>query len=239
MLNIKTKKKNKKRIYVFNKNPEFKFKHLVFQKNKFILKIINEIDKIDLMRSEIFNSTLPIDPQTGNILVRFRKLNRNRLLAIKAIIQAMLYHFNIKTKKVTASVEQLADECGLSTVSKSGNKSITRASRLISQFMEPMGFIKCKKIKTTNNKFSKEIILTPLFFMILVKNSSLSEGDTHLKQEFKILKNKNVHINSSETFAKQEILKKIINKYSLNKLKKLGPKKIKEKINTEYKNIKK
>jgi len=155
-----------KKQYVNNKNPSFKPRINNLQKNEFILSIIKLSNIIDVTKSEINSIAIPIDSQHGDVLVRFRKLNKHRAIAMQAIVQAMLYHFNVNTKEVEASIEQLSDECGLSTVSQSGNKSISRASRLISEFMEPMGFVKCKKLKDKKGTSLKNISLTPLFFML-------------------------------------------------------------------------
>ena len=190
-----------KKIPVFNAVPKFNPKILNFQKNKFILRIIKNLKKINFVQNEILTSMLPINLKTGNLLVRLKKLNKHRLTAFITVIQGMLYYFNIDTKKVEISIEQLADECGLSTISKSGNKSITRVSRLISEFMEPMGFIKCEKFKNKKNKILKKIVLTPLFFMLITTDKNMSKN-LIFKQKFQILKNKHVHINFSKDIMK-------------------------------------
>lgn len=100
---------------------------------------------------------------------RFRSLNEHRAKAMRAIVQAMLFHYNIITGVIHASVEQLSDECGLSTISKAGNKSITRASRLIKNFLEPLGFVRSQKKwdKYKGNYFPKTLVLTAKFFSLL------------------------------------------------------------------------
>ena len=87
---------------------------------------------------------------------------------MKLMVLAMLCYCNPESNLVEASIEKLSDQFGLSTISKIGNKSITRASRLITHFMEPMGFVTCKKIwdKVLGNYMPKMIKLTPLFFML-------------------------------------------------------------------------
>lgn len=122
----------------------------------------------DVARSELLYIVQPTDPKTGALLSRFRRLNEHRARALRAMVPAMLHHYNIASGLVMASVEQLADECGLSTLSEAGNKSITRASRLITDFMEPMGLVVCEKVwdKLMASYIPKLITLTPLFFML-------------------------------------------------------------------------
>ncbi|QCI24662.1 replication protein RepA (plasmid) [Buchnera aphidicola (Muscaphis stroyani)] len=154
--------------YIYNKHPVF----IPPKNNKkrpfFICNAMKKASEIDVARCELNYIIQPKNPKTGFYLKRFRRLNEHRACAMRAMVLAMLYHFNISSELVQASVEQLADECGLSTTSKAGNKSITRASRLITNFMEPMGFVKCKKIwdRVLGNYMPKMITLTPLFFML-------------------------------------------------------------------------
>jgi len=150
----------KSRILKKKKKLIFKPKIENLQKNKLILEMIKILRKIDIIKNRIFSICLSTDYLTGNIFPKFRKLHKSRVAAIRVMIEAMLYYLNGKTGIVQASISKLADECGLSTISKSGNKSITRASRLISEFMEPMGFVRCRK------NFSKKISLNPIFFTI-------------------------------------------------------------------------
>ncbi|AAO31542.1 RepA1 protein (plasmid) [Buchnera aphidicola str. Bp (Baizongia pistaciae)] len=159
----------KRKNYVNNISPLFTPPKGDKRRPAFINYALEQAKKIDVARSEL-NYILKLrDPKTGSIIPRHRQLNEHRAAAMRVIVPAMIYHFNITSDLVQASIEQLADECGLSTVSKSGNKSITRASRLISQFMEPMGFIKCKKKwdKILGCYMPKIIMLTPLFFELI------------------------------------------------------------------------
>ncbi|QNS02116.1 MAG: replication protein RepA (plasmid) [Buchnera aphidicola (Pentalonia nigronervosa)] len=154
--------------YICNPNPTF----IPPKNNKrrpfFICYAMKKASKIDVARCEL-NYFLQIkNAHSFFPKKRFRRLNEHRARAMRAMVLAMLYHFNISSELVQASVEQLSDECGLSTLSRSGNKSITRASRLITHFMEPMGFVTCKKIwdRVLGNYMPKMITLTPLFFML-------------------------------------------------------------------------
>ncbi|AWI49412.1 plasmid replication initiator RepA [Buchnera aphidicola] len=155
--------------YVYNRNPVFTAPKNNKRRPSFICYAMKKASEIDVARCELNYVIQPKNIKTGLPLKRFRRLNEHRACALRAMVSAMLYHFNISSELVQASVEQLSDECGLSTLSKVGNKSITRASRLITDFMEPMGFVTCKKIwdRVLGNYMPKMITLTPLFFMLL------------------------------------------------------------------------
>ncbi|WP_343189649.1 plasmid replication initiator RepA [Buchnera aphidicola] len=157
-----------KRKYVYNYNPKFSFPIHIKKCSPYIIKAITHVKNIDVARNIMHKIIVPSDPITGTIISRFRRLNEHRARAMRAMVQAMLYYLNTNSKLVNASIEQLSDSCGLSTISKSGNKSITRASRLITKFMEPMGFVKCIKnnFKSIKYRFKKKIFLTPLFFIL-------------------------------------------------------------------------
>nr|CAC10487.1 RepA1 protein [Buchnera aphidicola] len=173
---------SKRKNYVNNMCPVFNPPKNDKKRPAFINYALGQAKKIDVARSELNYILQPKDSKTGSLISRIsyflnvkfnnvlssrhRQLNEHRAAAMRAIVPAMVYHFNITSNLVQASIEQLADECGLSTISKSGNKSITRVSRLISEFMEPMGFIKCEKRwdKILGCYMPKIITLTPLFF---------------------------------------------------------------------------
>lgn len=154
--------------YINNKNPFFTPPKNEKRRPSFIYFAMKKASEIDVARCELNYIIQPKNTKTGIPIKRTRRLNEHRACAMRAMVLAMLYHFNISSELVQASVEQLSDECGLSTISKIGNKSITRASRLITHFMEPMGFVTCKKIwdKVLGNYMPKMITLTPLFFML-------------------------------------------------------------------------
>ncbi|AWI49414.1 plasmid replication initiator RepA, partial [Buchnera aphidicola] len=126
--------------YICNLKPVFNPPKNEKKRSNFIDYAMKKASEIDVARSKLNYTLLAIDPKTGNILPRFRRLNEHRACAMRAIVLAMLYYWNTNSNLVEASIEKLSDECGLSTFSNSGNKSITRASRLITDFMEPMGF---------------------------------------------------------------------------------------------------
>ncbi|CAL4326003.1 Probable replication-associated protein RepA1 (plasmid) [Buchnera aphidicola (Thelaxes suberi)] len=168
-----------KRNYINNPNPVFTPPKGNKNRPTFIRYAMKMAQEIDVAKGILHYTIQPIDPKTGLYLHRERQLNKHRASAMRAMVQAMLYHFNLTSKIVQASVEQLSDECGLSTISPAGNKSITRASRLITQFMEPMGFLKCEKKwdPILGNYMPKIIILTPLFFMLFeVSNIKLQNA---------------------------------------------------------------
>ncbi|MEW9824890.1 MAG: plasmid replication initiator RepA (plasmid) [Candidatus Symbiodolus clandestinus] len=108
----------------------------------------------------------PIDPAS---LERFpqrqRCLNEHRARAMQAVMAAISHFFNISTGLVHCTVEKLAELCGLITVSKNGNRSITRASRCIQQ-MEHFGLLRCENEwnAALGVWYPKIIQVTPLFF---------------------------------------------------------------------------
>ncbi|AEO08935.1 replication-associated protein RepA2 (plasmid) [Buchnera aphidicola str. Ak (Acyrthosiphon kondoi)] len=235
--------------YIYNPKPFFNPPKNDKKRSAFICYAMKKASEIDVSRSKLNDTLLPIDPKTGNVLTRFRQLNKHRACAMKAIVLAMLYYFNINSKLVEASIEKLADECGLSTLSDSGNKSITRASRLISEFLEPMGFVKCKKIqsKSISNYTPKKIFLTPMFFMLC--NIPQSKINIYLSNKIKLSKKKKergIFISFSDTkiisqldekTARNKILNALINYYTAGELTKIGPKGLKKKIDIEYSNL--
>ncbi|CUR53372.1 Probable replication-associated protein RepA1 (plasmid) [Buchnera aphidicola (Tuberolachnus salignus)] len=154
--------------YVYNPYPNFVPVLNSKKRPSFIQYAMKCASNTDVARNEINYTRQPKNLKTGKKIVRFRRLNEHRARALRAMVQAMLYYFNIASTLVMASVEKLSDQCGLSTISKAGNKSITRASRLITQFMEPMGFVKCEKVwdKILGMYIPKMIFLTPLFFLL-------------------------------------------------------------------------
>ncbi|AWH90784.1 replication protein RepA (plasmid) [Buchnera aphidicola (Melanaphis sacchari)] len=238
-----------KKNYVHNSQPVFIPPKNEKKRSKFVYYAMKKAFQIDISKSELNHTLLAIDPKTGNVLPRFRKLNKHRAYAMKAMVLAMLYYYNIHSNIVEASIEKLSDECGLSTVSQAGNKSITRASRLITHFMEPMGFVKRKK---RGGKFIKKyrftrIFLTPMFFMLI--QISQSKINQHKKEKLdQILKKreKKIFISFSdikiiseldEKSAKSKILKALINYYTASELTKIGPQGLKKKIDIEYSNL--
>ncbi|QCI24119.1 replication protein RepA (plasmid) [Buchnera aphidicola (Macrosiphoniella sanborni)] len=154
--------------YINNPNPLFTPPKNNKKRPAFIYYAMKKASEIDVARCELNYILQMKNIKIGFPIQRFRRLNEHRACAMRAMVLAMLYHFNISSDLVQASVEQLSDECGLSTLSKAGNKSITRASRLITEFMEPMGFVTCQKKwdKILGNYMPKIITLTPLFFKL-------------------------------------------------------------------------
>jgi incFII family plasmid replication initiator RepA len=63
-----------------------------------------------------------------------------RRRAIDALLQGMCFHYDPLANRVQCSITSLAIECGLATESKSGNLSITRATRAL-RFMAELGLI--------------------------------------------------------------------------------------------------
>ncbi|CAL4326041.1 plasmid replication initiator RepA [Buchnera aphidicola] len=157
-----------RKSYIYNINPIFQTPKGNKRRPAFICYAMKKASEIDVARSALNYVIQPKNLKTGLFIKRYRRLNEHRARAMRAMVLAMLYHFNISSDLVQASVEQLSDECHLSTLSALGNKSITRASRLITHFLEPMGYVTCQKIwdKVLGNYMPKIITLTPLFFML-------------------------------------------------------------------------
>ncbi len=63
-----------------------------------------------------------------------------RRRAIDALLQGLCFHYDPLANRVQRSITNLAIECGLATESKSGNLSITRATRAL-KFMAELGLI--------------------------------------------------------------------------------------------------
>lgn len=93
---------------------------------------------------------------------------------MQALIAAISHFFNISTGLVHCTIEKLAELCGLVTVSKNGNRSITRASRCIQQ-MERFGLLQCENEwnAALGVWYPKIIQVTPLFFEAI----NISEKD--------------------------------------------------------------
>nr|CAA07286.1 RepA2 protein [Buchnera aphidicola] len=235
--------------YIYNPKPFFNPPKNEKKRSAFICYAMKKASEIDVARSKLNYTLLPVDPKTGNVLIRFRRLNEHRACAMRAIVLAMLYYCDVHSKLVKASIEKLSDECGLSTFSKSGNKSITRASRLISNFLEPMGFIKCEKTnnKIISNYISKRIFLTPMFFALcnvsekkinyfLSKQKNICQGieDQKIFLSFSDIK---IISKLDEKTARKKILNALINYYTASELTKIGPQGLKKKIDIEYNNL--
>ncbi|WP_425619842.1 plasmid replication initiator RepA [Buchnera aphidicola] len=238
-----------RKTYICNPKPLFNPPKNAKKRSAFILYAMKKASEIDVARNKLNYTLLPVDPKTGNVLVRFRRLNEHRACAMRAIVLAMLYYYNIHSKLVEASIEKLSDECGLSTFSDSGNKSITRASRLISNFLEPMGFIKCEKTnsKKMSNYISKKIFLTPMFFALcnisekkinyfLSKSKNLIQGGESQKI-FLSFSDIKIMSKMDEKTVRKKILNALINYYTASELTKIGPKGLKKKIDIEYSNL--
>lgn len=74
---------------------------------------------------------------------KYRKPNVRRLQAIDALLQAMCYWYDPATNSVMRTVSQLAEDCGLLSVSAAGTRSVSRASRTIQSMADEYGLIIC------------------------------------------------------------------------------------------------
>uniref|UniRef100_UPI003F5D4924 plasmid replication initiator RepA n=1 Tax=Buchnera aphidicola TaxID=9 RepID=UPI003F5D4924 len=198
-------------------------------------KIFDKNKKDNILNRNI----LFINKINGKILSRRRCLNKHRVQAIKAVIEYIIYHLDINSNYIKIPIKQISDECGLSTFSKSGKKSISRISRLITEFMEPMGLIKIKKEKNKiNNIISKKIILTPLFFLFFRIKKEKIINTKEIKNKVKNKKIKKNHT-CDEKRTKKKILYSIINRYSTEELTEFGSNGLKKMVDKEYFNLKK
>jgi incFII family plasmid replication initiator RepA len=94
--------------------------------------------------------------KTSKLMVRVRHFNKHRARAINALVHAMVYHLNIISGTIPVSFTTLAHEAGLSTCSKAGNTSITRATRA-AQELAAYGLITYKLLwdKVTRHYFPR------------------------------------------------------------------------------------
>ncbi|WP_343192405.1 plasmid replication initiator RepA (plasmid) [Buchnera aphidicola (Formosaphis micheliae)] len=241
-----------KKKYVDNKYPQFKIPKISKKKSKLITYIMKKAEKIDFITK--INTYLLNNPiKKGCTYITLKNLNEHRERAIKAIIQAMIYHMNFNSNEVDASIEQLSDECGLSTTSKAGNKSITRASRLITEFMEPIGLIVRQNKKKYISSFydTKKILLTPMFFNLFNIKKEKIEQYLYFKKKLnyennfsfnkieKLILMKEIKKTSKkkEQIIKNKILHDIIQHYSTEELTQFGSNGLKEMIESEYSNL--
>lgn len=99
---------------------------------------------------------------------RSRAFNHHRAQAIQAGVECMLHHVHITSGMIQASCEQMADLCGLSTVSAAGNKSITRFTRMIDD-LEKFSLIETERVwdKTLGMWIPKLIWVTELFWRMV------------------------------------------------------------------------
>ncbi|VFP86695.1 Probable replication-associated protein RepA1 (plasmid) [Buchnera aphidicola (Cinara pseudotaxifoliae)] len=264
--------------YVYNPYPQFIQPENHKKRPIFIRYAMERSATIDVAQNKIYLSICNFkNPITGRTLPRKRRLNEHRARALRAMVQAMLYHFNIASTLVMASVEKLSDACGLSTYSSAGNKSITRASRLITDFMEPIGLISCQKVwdKILGTYIPKIIFLQPLFFMLFnISQSQLiqtriaqlqwinirrtqqkkfqinlfeveqKEKDKYIRKAFCFRNSRHMFsrqkkqalkiIQLEEKYARSQILKNLIKRYSVEELCSIGLIDLKRKVDLEY-----
>jgi len=152
-------------MYAKNPNPQFVApKHHNVKDRPYVLK-----------KCANFAASNDLHHWTGwlylrDALGRERKMYKDRQKSLAAMVQAIIHHLNLHDLQVkNVTIEQLADYCGLSTISEAGNKSISRAIRTI-QMMAKAGLIECENVwdKVYNDCWlPKFIAVTPLFFEFL------------------------------------------------------------------------
>lgn len=148
-------------VYVHNPNPKFIAPAHHAHKLPFVLQgAIKNTQGRDLTGDMVFYVNLPPE--------RRRRIYEARRKAINAAITAILYFVNIVSREVHASAEQLADQCGLSTVSDAGNKSITRLTRAL-VMMKGLGLVQYKRRfdRVSRKYFPAEIVVTDTFIELV------------------------------------------------------------------------
>jgi incFII family plasmid replication initiator RepA len=156
------------RLYVSNPNPKFTPPPQKKQRPAFIRAALKQAESVDVARSELFYTLQPINPVTLTPVRRERRMNEHRAKAIRALVQACIFHMNIVTGMVQATVTALSDECGLTSKSKAGNASVSRCCRAILH-LEQYGILRCDKVwdKTLGMWIPKMIWVTELFFVMI------------------------------------------------------------------------
>lgn len=123
------KKLNKRKYYIKNPEPKFNipkhYKHTI----PFVIK-----DTIKKNKGKDFTSEIYF--YLKNVSHRCRRIYVYRRKALNAMLNAILYHVNIVTKQVPISATNLTKYCGLDTISKKGNKSITRGTRTLTMLRD-------------------------------------------------------------------------------------------------------
>lgn len=148
-------------VYIHNPNPKFIAPAHHAHKLPFVLQgAIKNTQGRDLTGDMVFYVNLPPE--------RRRRIYEARRKAINAAITAILYFVNIVSREVHASAEQLADQCGLSTVSDAGNKSITRLTRAL-VMMKGLGLVQYKRRfdRVSRKYFPAEIVVTDTFIELV------------------------------------------------------------------------
>lgn len=96
-----------------------------------------------MAKAEGFTSRLDFSMHVAfarSIGTRHRMPPLLRRRAIDTLLQGLCFHYDPLANRVQRSITNLAIECGLATESKSGNLSITRATRAL-KFMAELGLI--------------------------------------------------------------------------------------------------
>lgn len=148
-------------VYIHNPNPKFIAPaHHAHKLPSVLQGAIKNAQGCDLTGDMVFYVNLPPE--------RRRRIYEARRKAINAAITGILYFVNIVSREVHASAEQLADQCGLSTVSAAGNKSITRLTRAL-VMMKGLGLVQYKRRfdRVSRKYFPAEIVVTDTFIELV------------------------------------------------------------------------
>ncbi|UAB72378.1 hypothetical protein INR79_24280 [Vibrio sp. SCSIO 43132] len=103
----------------------------------------------------------------GQYANRQRGFNLHLKRSIQAGFEALAYHANLLTGVVHSSCTEMSDMCGLSTTGPSGQKSISRFTRMINM-IEKYNLVKTERIwdREQGMWIPKLIQVTPLFWEV-------------------------------------------------------------------------
>lgn len=197
-------------VYCCNPNPVFVSPEHHAPRPPYSQKLKDLLKKIKIAFWMGFLALVPLDPSTGKPWpMRQRRINEHRAKAMQALADGIIHHMHITTGIVHCSVEQLADYCGLSTVSEAGNRSITRASRVI-QLFEAYGLLRCERIwdPVLGIWYPKLMEVTPLFIQMIGSNEEEWEAAKRQQQGYQnrgLLKHEQEEIAPSEATARMKI----------------------------------
>jgi hypothetical protein len=119
---------------------------------------------------------------------RQRAFYKDMQNTMSAMVPAIIHHLNIHTMKVEATIEELTDLCSLSTISKAGNKSISRGSRFMKMLAEA-NIINADGVWDKHNQcwLPKFITVNPHFFeWIGIPYSDIEAAQAKLRRFVKL-----------------------------------------------------
>ncbi|CAL4326007.1 Probable replication-associated protein RepA1 (plasmid) [Buchnera aphidicola (Thelaxes suberi)] len=199
-----------KRKNVNNLNPQFRKPPHHFHKIPYILE-----ETLQKNKNRDFTSD-PLFYSHGGNNPRSRKIHKSRRKALNAMINAIVYHVNIISYYVPASATTLTDYCGLSTIAKSGIKSITRGTRAL-RHLRDWDLIEYQRRwdqKTKRFFPSKIKITSKMLKLIGVCSKKWNKEVTNKINNFNY---RNIN-NRGKLISKKEYIDFIKNKFLINKI---------------------